>query len=244
MSPPLLPRQSGKPFRETVLPTVLLTGANRGIGLEFAKSFAADGWRVHACARNTEKARELRALEGDVVSHKLDVTNGLKVAGLARELADEKVDLLINNAGVRGARAAFGETDYDDWAQVLQVNALAPLRMVERFVGLIEKSERRLVVNISSVMGSIGRTSSGGDYVYRSSKAALNMVTKTLANDLAARAITVISFHPGWVRTDMGGPGASISEAESVAGMRRKIDALTAADSGRFFNYDGTPIEW
>lgn len=226
------------------MPTVLVTGANRGIGFEFVKSYAADGWRVHACARNIEKAREVRALQGEVVSHKLDVTNGLKVASLARELADEKVDLLINNAGVRGARAEFGETDYDDWTQVLQVNTLAPLRMVERFAGLIGKSERRLVVNISSTMGSIGRTSSGGDYVYRTSKAALNMVTKTLANDLAPRGITVVSFHPGWVRTEMGGPGASISETESVAGMRRKIETLTTADSGRFFNYDGAPIEW
>jgi len=226
------------------LPTVMLTGANRGIGLEFVKSFAADGWRVHACARNTEKARELRGLGGEVVPHKLDVTNGLKVASLARELAGETIDLLINNAGVRGSRAAFGDTDYDDWAQVLQVNTLAPLRMVERFADHLAKSERRLVVNISSIMGSIGRTSSGGDYVYRSSKAALNMVTRTLANDLAPRGITVISFHPGWVRTDMGGPSASISESESVKGMRQKIEALTTADSGRFFNYDGAPIEW
>lgn len=226
------------------MPTVLVTGANRGVGLEFAKSYAADGWRVHACARNIEKARELRALDGDVVVHKLDVTDGLKVASLARELAGEAIDLLINNAGVRGSRAGFGETDYDDWAQVLQVNTMAPLRMVERFVDLIERSERRLVVNIASIMGSIGRTSSGGDYIYRSSKSALNMVTRVLANDLAARGITVISFHPGWVRTDMGGPGASISPAESVAGMRRKIDAASAADSGSFFNYDGTPIEW
>lgn len=223
---------------------MLVTGANRGIGLEFARSFAADGWRVHACARNIEKAKELRALEGDVAHHKLDVTNGLKVASLARELAEESIDLLINNAGLRGSGATFGTTDYDDWAQVLQVNTLAPLRMVERFAGLIEKSERRLVVNISSIMGSIGQTSSGGDYIYRSSKAALNMVTKTLANDLAPLGITVVSFHPGWVRTDMGGPSAAITPAEAVAGMRRVMDGLTTEESGRFFNYDGTSIEW
>jgi NAD(P)-dependent dehydrogenase (short-subunit alcohol dehydrogenase family) len=226
------------------LPTVLVTGANRGIGFEFVKSFAADGWRVHACARNVEKARDVRALEGEVVSHKLDVTNGLKVASLARELVAEPIDVLINNAGLRGAGSAFGKTDYEEWASVLQVNTLAPLRMVERFGGLIERSERKVVVNISSIMGSIAQTSSGGDYIYRSSKAALNMVTKTLANDLAGRGVTVISFHPGWVRTDMGGPGASITPAQSVAGMRRVIDGLSPADSGKFFNYDGTPIEW
>ena len=226
------------------MPTVLVTGANRGIGLEFVKSFAADAWRVHACARNVEKAKEVRALAGDVVCHKLDVTNGLKVAGLARALAEEPIDVLINNAGVYGPRTGFGETDYEEWANVLQVNTLAPLRMVERFVGLVEKSQRKVVVNISSRMGSISQSSAGGSYIYRSSKAALNMVTKTLANDLAGRGITVISFHPGWVQTDMGGEGASIPAAESVAGMRQVIEGLSAADNGKFFNYDGAQLEW
>ena len=231
-------------FRENVLPTVLVTGANRGIGLEFVKSFAADGWRVHACARNVEKAKEVRALDGEVVCHKLDVTNGLKVASLARELAGEGIDILINNAGLRGPKTGFGETDYDEWAAVLQVNTLAPLRMVERFVGLIEQSERKLVVNISSIMGSIADNSSGGEYIYRSSKAALNMVTKSLANDLAGRGITVVSFHPGWVKTDMGGEGAAITPSESVSDMRQVLDGLTPEQSGRFFNYDGRPIQW
>ncbi|MGF1594932.1 MAG: SDR family oxidoreductase [Kiloniellaceae bacterium] len=226
------------------MPTVLVTGANRGIGLEFVRSFAADGWRVHACARNVEKAKTVRALEGEVVCHKLDVTNGLKVASLARALAEEPIDLLINNAGLRGPKTGFGETDYEEWAAVLQVNTLAPLRMVERFAGLVERSDGRTVVNISSIMGSIADNGSGGEYIYRSSKAALNMVTKSLAIDLAGRGIKVVSFHPGWVRTDMGGAGASISPEESVQGMRRVIAGLTAADSGRFFNYDGAPLEW
>ena len=225
------------------MPTVLVTGANRGIGLEFVKSFAADGWRVHACARNVEKAKEVRALEGDVVCHKLDVTNGLKVANLARSMAEEPIDILINNAGQRGPKTAFGETDYDAWASVLLVNTLAPLRLVERFIGHVEKSERKLVVNISSRLGSIAECS-GDDYIYRSSKAALNMVTKTLSRDLQDRGVTVVSLHPGWVRTDMGGSAAAISPGESVAGIRRVIDGLTAKDSGGFFNFDGTPLEW
>ena len=225
------------------MPTVLVTGANRGIGLEFVKSFAADGWRVHACARNVEKAKEVRALEGDVVCHKLDVTNGLKVANLARSLAEEPIDILINNAGQRGPKTAFGETDYDAWASVLLVNTLAPLRLVERFIGHVEKSERKLVVNISSRLGSIAECS-GDDYIYRSSKAALNMVTKTLSRDLQDRGVTVVSLHPGWVRTDMGGSAAAISPGESVAGIRKVIDGLTAKDSGGFFNFDGTPLEW
>ena len=226
------------------MPTVLVTGANRGIGLEFAKSFANDGWRVHACTRNLEKARDLRALDGEVVCHKLDVTNGLKVASLAREIAQEPIDVLINNAGVYGPRTGFGETNYDEWADVLQVNTLAPLRMVERFVGLVEKSTHKTVVNISSRMGSISDNTSGGAYIYRSSKAALNMVTKSLANDLAGRGIKAICFHPGWVQTDMGGDSASISPAAAVSGMRQVIAGLTPADSGKFFNYDGTPLEW
>ena len=226
------------------MPTVLVTGTNRGLGFEFVKSFAADGWRVHACARNVEKAKDVRALDGDVVCHKLDVTNGLKVASLARELADEPIDILINNAGVYGPRTGFGETDYEEWAAVLQVNTLAPLRMVERFAGLVEKSERKLVVNVSSVMGSIAQNTSGGGYIYRSSKTALNMVTKSLANDLAGRGLTVVCVHPGWVQTDMGGEQATITPAESVAGLRQVMTGLTAADSGKFFNYDGQPLEW
>ena len=226
------------------MPTALVTGANRGIGLEFVRSFAADGWRVHACARNVEKAKRVRTLEGDVICHKLDVTNGLKVASLARELAEEPIDVLINNAGVAGPGTGFGETDYDEWAAVLQVNTLAPLRMVERFVGLIANSDRKIVVNISSSMGSIAQNTSGGSYIYRSSKAALNMVTKSLAIDLADRGLTVVSLHPGWVKTDMGGEGASITPAESVSGMRQVIDRLTPAESGKFFRYDGSLLEW
>ncbi len=226
------------------MPTVLITGANRGIGFEFVKSFAADGWRVHACSRNAEKSKKLRALDGDVICHKLDVTNGLKVASLARELAEEPIDLLINNAGVYGPRTGFGETDYDEWLNVLQVNTLAPLRMVERFVGLLEQGEGKTVVNISSIMGSIGNNSSGGSYIYRSSKAALNMVTKTLSNDLGERGFTVVSFHPGWVQTDMGGESADIPPVEAVAGMRKVIAGLSTADNGKFYNYDGTPLPW
>jgi NAD(P)-dependent dehydrogenase (short-subunit alcohol dehydrogenase family) len=223
---------------------MLVTGANRGIGLAFARSFAADGWRVHACARNVEKARELRALQGEVVSHRLDVTNGLKVASLARELAGEAIDVLINNAGVYGPRSGFGQTDYDEWADVLQVNTLAPLRMVERFVGHVQRSGEKTVVNISSRMGSIGQDTDGGAYIYRSSKAALNMVTKSLAVDLAARNVKVIALHPGWVETGIGGRGATLTPDESVAGMRQVIAGIGPSDSGRFFNYDGTPIEW
>ncbi|CAM9651990.1 unnamed protein product, partial [Ectocarpus fasciculatus] len=226
------------------LPNVLITGANRGLGLEFVRSFAADGWRVHACARNVEKAKKVKALPGDVICHKLDVTNGLKVASLARELADEPLDLLINNAGVYGPRTGFGETDYEEWASVLQVNTMAPLRVVERFAGVLEKSAGKTIVNISSRMGSIASNSSGSSYIYRSSKAALNMVTRGLSVDLGPKGFTVISFHPGWVQTDMGGESADIPAEDSIAGMRKVIAGLTPEDNGKFFNYDGSEIDW
>ncbi len=226
------------------MPTVLITGANRGLGLEFARSYAADGWRVHACCRHPEKAKALKAVEGDLLVRKLDVTDGLRVAGLARELADEAIDVLLNNAGVYGPRSDFGETDFDDWLDMLKINTIAPLRMAERFVEQVARSDRKLIVSISSGMGSIAMNDEGGRYPYRTSKAALNMVVKGLAADLAARGIIAVALSPGWVQTDMGGPNADLTPEESVAGMRAVIDGLTPDDSGRFFNYQSEDRPW
>jgi NAD(P)-dependent dehydrogenase (short-subunit alcohol dehydrogenase family) len=226
------------------VPNALITGSNRGIGLEFARSLAADGWHVHACCRYPDKAKALKEVEGDIVHHRLDVTDGLRVASLARSLVDEPLDLLINNAGIYGPRDGFGKTDADAFEEVLRVNSLAPLRMAERFAEHLANSERKLLVNISSRLGSIACNESGGSYIYRASKAALNMVGKGLAADLAPRGITVVMFHPGWVKTDMGGQEADITPAESVAGMRAVLERVTPADSGRFFSYDGSEIPW
>ncbi len=230
------------------MPTVLITGANRGIGLAFARSFAGDGWAVHACGRHPEKAKDLKALSeesgGAVRLHRLDVTDGLKVANLARELTGETIDILLNNAGVMGPRAGFGEIDYDGWLPVFAVNTLAPMRMAERFVEHVARSERKLIVNVSSSMGSVAENTSGVATIYRSSKAALNMVSKCLSVDLAPRGITVVVLHPGWVRTDMGGPNALVTPGESVEGMRVVIDRITAKDNGRFFGFDGREIPW
>jgi NAD(P)-dependent dehydrogenase (short-subunit alcohol dehydrogenase family) len=179
-----------------------------------------------------------------VTVYRLDVTDGLHVAGLGRELAGQWIDILINNAGIYGTRAGFGKTGYEQWPQVFQVNVMGPLRLAEAFVEQIAGSERKLIVNISSRMGSIAENSSGGGYVYRSSKAALNMVVKSLSIDLAERGIAVVAFHPGWVQTDMGGPNGAITAAETVAGMRAVIERLTPADSGKFFSYDGGEIPW
>ena len=235
------------------MPSVLITGANRGIGLAFARSFAADGWRVHACCRDPDGAEDLAALSvvmasadtaGAVMLHRLDVTDGSRIAGLSRELAGEAIDVLVNNAGVMGPGTGFGEMDYDGWLPVFETNTLAPMRMAEGFVEQVAKSGRMLIVNISSMMGSLGENAGGGAIIYRSSKAALNMVSKSLSAELAPRGITVIVFHPGWVSTDMGGPDAAVTPGESVEGMRAVIERVTPNDSGRFFNFDGREIQW
>ncbi len=227
---------------------ILITGANRGIGLEFARGYASDGWRVHACCRDPDRAEALREIaqgSGDRVRlHRLDVTDGPGVAELASDLAEESIDILLNNAGVYGPRTGFGETDYEAWSRVLTVNLLGPLRMAEGFLAQVIRSERKLIVNISSNLGSLANNSSGGAYIYRSSKAALNAVSKSLSIDLKDRGVTVVMFHPGWVGTDMGGPGASIEPKESVAGMRAVIERLSSQDNGRFFNYDGSELPW
>ena len=226
------------------MPSVLVTGANRGLGLALARSFAADGWRLHACGRNLDKAKKIKAVGGDVNVHRLDVTDPLQVANLARSLRDEPIDLLINNAGLLEASSSFGEVDYDEWLEVIQVNSMAPLRLAERFVDHVDRSDLKIIVNISSIMGSIGQNESGGSYVYRSSKAALNSVTRSMALDLAPKGITVIAVHPGWVRTDMGGEEGHLSPEESAADLRRLIGGLTPEDSGSFFNHDGSSIDW
>lgn len=226
------------------MPTVLVTGANRGIGLEFAKQYAADGWRVHAACRRPDAAGDLKAVAGDVRIHKLDVSDDRQIAELAQELSGEPLDVLINNAGVMGARTGLGETDTGVWLDTFRINAIAPLHMVECFIDHLERGQQKCIVNLTSRMGSIAENTSGGYYIYRSSKAALNAVTKSLAIDLAPRGIIAVVFHPGWVQTEMGGSSATVSPAQSVGGMRAKIAALTAEDSGSFFSYDGSQIPW
>ncbi len=230
------------------MPTVLITGANRGIGLALARGYAAEGWRVHAGCRNPDQAKDLKALRAEagdrLAVHRLDVTDGPRVANLARELAKEAIDVLINNAGVSGPRGGFGEIDYDRWQPVFAVNAFAPLRVAERFVEQVARSERKVIVNISSKMGSIAANVSSDSIIYRASKAALNQVSKCLSVALAPRGITVILFHPGWVSTDMGGYEAPVTPEDSAAGIRAVIARATAADNGCFFNYDGEELPW
>lgn len=224
------------------MPTVLVTGANRGIGLEFARQYKEDGWEVIATCRRPDKADELNALGVEV--QRLDVADFREIAALGGRLADRAIDVLINNAGVFGSAQSFGCTDVDEWEHVLRVNAMAPLKMAEAFAGHVARSQRRIIASVTSKMGSIEDNSSGDMYLYRSSKAALNAVNKSLSLDLKDRGILCVVLNPGWVKTDMGGPSALITAQQSVTGMRRIIENATTAHSGRFFNYDGQEIPW
>jgi NAD(P)-dependent dehydrogenase (short-subunit alcohol dehydrogenase family) len=230
--------------------TVLITGASRGIGLEFSRQYAADGWRVLACCRHPDKADALNKLAAQyselIQIHPLDVADHAQIERLAQTLDYESIDLLINNAGINPVSDAsgFGHTDYTEWMTAFNINTMAPLKMAEAFVKQIARSKHKTIVTLTSLMGSIADNVSGGNYQYRSSKAAANMVVKSLAIDLSQQGITSVAFHPGWVKTDMGGPNAMISAAQSVSGMRQVISNLTPADSGRFFDYQGNVLPW
>jgi NAD(P)-dependent dehydrogenase (short-subunit alcohol dehydrogenase family) len=229
--------------------TVLITGANRGLGLEFCRQYAADGWRVLACCRNPQRAGELAELAGQyplVQIEALEVSDGTQIERLAAQLRDISIDILINNAGVYGdsPRHGFGTLDYMAWTRTLTVNTQAPVKMAEAFLPHLERGEKKLLVTITSLMGSIGDNTSGGSVIYRSSKAALNAAMKSISIDLKDRSIGVLLIHPGWVKTDMGGPNALIEASESVAAMRRTIAVFKLNASGSFLKYDGTALPW
>jgi NAD(P)-dependent dehydrogenase (short-subunit alcohol dehydrogenase family) len=225
------------------VPTVLITGAGRGLGLELARQYAAEGWRVIATVRDVKKAKELGALGPKIEIHPLEVTDLEAVAALAHELARDTIDVAIANAGVSLARAMTpGRIDETAWIDTLRVNTIAPLALAGAVLGPVERSEGKRLIAISSRLGSIGANDAGGQYAYRSSKAALNAAWRSLALD--HRGVIAVVLHPGWVKTDMGGAGAPVERKDSVAGMRRVIAKLTPADSGRFFDFQGAEIPW
>ncbi|MBB4286789.1 SDR family oxidoreductase [Roseospira goensis] len=227
------------------MPTVLITGASRGLGLEFVRQYRADGWDVIATCRDPAKAPELTATGAEV--HALDVTDDAAVKALGRTLAGRTLDVLINNAGVyplKGPQGSFGDIPVKPWMEALRTNVIAPWKVAETFVANLEQAERPVLATISSKMGSIGDAASPGSVVYRSSKAGVNMVVKGLSIELGPRGIICLAFHPGWVKTDMGGPNALITPEQSITGLRRLIAAATPADNGRFLAYDGQEVPW
>jgi NAD(P)-dependent dehydrogenase (short-subunit alcohol dehydrogenase family) len=226
------------------MPTVLITGAARGLGLEFTRLYAAQGWRVLACARNPAG---LKGVAGDVHAQRLEVTDHAAVRALARTLSGEAIDVLICNAGIGGERGSnaqdLGSFDPALWRQIFEVNVVAPLLMAEALADHVARSQQKKLVAISSILGSLANNT-GGRYFYRASKTALNMEWSCLAKDLAPRGIVCVALHPGWVQTDMGGDSAPLTIDQSVPAMIRTIETFTPAHNGRFIQYDGTELAW
>ncbi len=224
------------------MPTVLITGANRGIGLEFARQFSSDGWSVIACCRRPAAADALSDLPNTDL-HGLDVDEEESVTALATVIDARPIDVLINNAGIVGQRSGFGTLDYEAWSATMETNVFGPMRVAEAFAGNVAASARKQMIFITSRMGSITETLPNA-YVYRSSKAALNMAVRCMSLELAGRGVTAVLFHPGHVRTDMGGASAPVTPEQSVTGMKRQILTFTKADNGRFLSYNGAEIPW
>lgn len=222
-------------------PTVLITGANRGLGLEFARQYAKAGWTVIGTARSPAKANDLKAL--DVETLALDVADRDSIAALVTALDGRAIDMLINNAGIFPRVNEIERVDADDYAQTLMVNTLGPVLVTQALMPNLRKGELKRIVNISSQLGSI-EMNSGGFYGYRESKSALNMFTKTLGAELGPDGFICLAIHPGWVRTDMGGANANLSPQESVSAMRAVIDNVTADDNGTYRGYNGDAVAW
>lgn len=228
----------------------VVTGANRGIGLELVKQLSERGDSVEACARNPRDAADLQALAGDRVHiHPLDVTSPSSVHALARALDGVPIDILFNVAGVYGGpsqsiRQMADDLALQDVADTYQVNAMGPLRMSVALLPNVRRGTAKKLVHVTSGMGSISDNTSGGYYAYRMSKAALNMMSRSLAVDLKSEGITSVVINPGWVQTDMGGRSAPTPVSESVRGILREVDRATVADSGEFLNWRGNRYAW
>ena len=222
--------------------TVLITGANRGIGLELARQYSAAGWDVIGTARKPEAAVELRRLGAKIVQ--LDVTVQASVDRMARSLSGTPIDMLINNAGIQLLMWKLDEIDFDDFTKSLEVNTVGPVRVTQALVPNLRLSEHRRIINVTTNLSSIAENTDGGFYGYRESKAALNMFTKSLAAELGPEGFTCIVMHPGWVKTDLGGPQAPLQVDESASGIRAVIEGLTPADNGSFRTWAGEEMAW
>lgn len=230
------------------MPTIMITGANRGIGLELLRQYAAMGWQVLATCRDPSRATAALAIANasdKVALHALDVTDAAAVNALADELRGTAIDVLVLNAGVMGtASTKLGALEPDDFLSVLRVNVVAPAICAQAFRSHVSASGRKVIVGVGSILGSIASNSDGGLYGYRSSKAGLNAIIRSLSIDLCTDGVIAIAMHPGWVQTDMGGANATITTAESVAGMARVIEGLQPEDNGGFFTFAGETLPW
>ena len=235
------------------MPVALITGANRGIGLEHSRQFLAGGWDVHACARDPAAAAELQKLAeahpGQLTLHALEVTDHAAVDALAAELRGRAIDVLLNNAGTYGPQGypagavyqSLDNMDYAIWREILEVNLLAPFKVAVAFHDHVAASDMQLIVMMSSGLASIA-DNVGSSHAYRSSKAALNMITSGMARDWDD--VTTIAMAPGWCRTELGGEDAPVETADSVRGQQALFPTLNRSDSGRFVDFEGRTQPW
>ena len=227
---------------------VLVTGANRGLGLGFVTNYLGKNVNVVSTTRDIKSSRELLALKerfpDNLEIFELDLLKESAGDTLANFLGERPIDILINNAGIASTNQHFQAVSPKPWLEVLKVNLIAPLMVTQSIIDNVKKGVDKKIYFLSSQLGSIGDNTSGGMYIYRSSKTGLNQVVKSLSVDLKPQGITVVSLHPGWVKTDMGGPNAPVSIDESIEGMMQVIDSTDIRDTGRFLNYDGKELPW
>ena len=225
-----------------------ITGTNRGLGLEFVSQLAKRGETVFATCRDLENASQLVDLSNNyknVHLIEMDVAENSSMEQGLQRIQDEVIDVVINNAGIYGPRNVnFGGLNGDDWSNVFQTNVIAPLLLTQLIIEKVRNSSVKKLIFLTSKMGSIEDNQGGGAYIYRSSKSALNAAVKSVSIDLRSQGFIAAMLHPGWVRTDMGGPKGLIDTQTSVRGMVSVIDTLTAEQSGKFLNYDGQVIPW
>lgn len=219
--------------------TYLVTGASRGIGAELVRQLAARGDRPLATLRPPAPHPP-----GAARTLPLEVSDQTSIDALARALEGTPLDVLINNAGVSSQSATLALTTAEELARCFAINATSPVIVAKALLPALRAGSRRLIVNVSTQLASIANNSGGSSYAYRASKTALNQLTVCMANELRTEGFTVVAMHPGWVKTDMGGPKAPLSPEQAVGHILATIDRLTPADSGRFLNYDGAPMPW
>ena len=228
--------------------SILITGTNRGIGLEFVKHYLKNNEKVIATCRNRNSAKDLLEIKNTTSNLsllELDVSKPNSIDEFTSKIADQPIDTLINNAGIFGPRnIEFVNFDSKEWLDVFNINTIAPLIITQKILKNLRLGKDKKLVFISSKVGSIEDNTEGGMYIYRTSKTALNQVIKSLSIDLKEENFIVVALHPGWVQTDMGGPNALIDTKTSVKGMTEAIDNLTSKNSGKFYNYDGSAIPW
>ena len=227
------------------LPSVLITGANRGLGLALVQHYLNHRWQVHAACRRRTGALDGLSQDSNLSIHSVDVDNEKSINELANDLSGVAIDVLINNAGISGkSPVPLQDVDAEDFMACLRTNALGPLLMSRALASQVAKSKRRIIANISSRLGSIENNDWGRWYVYGTSKTALNRVSVALAQTLRAQGITVAALHPGWVSTDMGGPEGSVTPHQSAQGVASVIDSLCLENSGHFYDYTGAKWPW